>query len=289
MRSKLLERTSLGAIPDTVLKTTASLNTWGTNAIEGSTITRKDAEKILVDEITPGNRPVRDVIETILHERTFRDIVREGRRDIELKTVLEYHESVFGSVLPDAGMWRRVNVRIRGVRHSPPRMEKIVPEMENWIDEYRQRDIEGEDVFTLAAWMHYGFERIHPFSDGNGRVGRLLLNKHFLNRNWPPVHILPEHRDEYPDCLADASGGDLSGLEAFLMKLSASSLLDLLDRLGTKKDKLISLKKASALTGYSEKYLALRCQQGELPALREGREWRTSQFALELYSKHKGR
>lgn len=288
MRSRLLERTSLRSLPEPVLRSMATLNTWGTNAIEGSTITWKDAERILLDAETPGGRPIHDVLETVQHERIFRELMVDIKREISLETVLEIHEGVFKFVLPDAGSWRRVNVRIRGARYSPPRMEKVLLEMEKWVNEYRRRDVEGEDVFSLGAWMHYEFERIHPFTDGNGRVGRLLLNNHFLNRNWPPVHVLPMHRNNYLTSLNDASRNNLSSLEDLLKILSGSSLLDLLDQLGTRKDKLIALKQAARLFPYSEKYLALRCKQGKIPSVMTDHRWYTSKYAVGLYIDQRG-
>ena len=289
LKSKLLERKSLDSLPDSIWKRTSALNTWGTNAIEGSTITWKDAEKILLEGKTPGGKPVRDVSETIQHEVVFRGLLERSKVPITLETVLELHGQVFRLIIPDAGQWRRINVRIQGAKFSPPRMEKIIVELDAWLAEYLRRDIEGEDVFTLAAWMHYEFERIHPFSDGNGRIGRLLLNLHFLKRNWPPVHVLPVHRDDYLNSLNSAAQDDFIPLENLLRTLMASSLLDLLDAVGTAQDELISLKKAAKISPYSENYLALRCKQGELPALKSGREWRTSERALGLYREHTGR
>jgi Fic family protein len=289
MRARLLERTNLNSLPDSIANSAASLNTWGTNAIEGSTISKKEAERILLDGESPGGKPVRDILVTIQHERTFKKLLKTEKKVITLEMVLDLHEDVFIHILPDAGTWRRINVRIRGVRVSPPRMEKVITEMQEWTENYHRMDLEGENVFSLGTWMHYEFERIHPFADGNGRIGRLLLNFHFLKRNWPPVHVLPVHRNDYLNCLNEAAGGDLSHLEEFLKVLSASSLLDLLDQLGTKKDRLISLKEASKITGYSEKYIALRCKQGKIPSLRDGREWRTSQWAMELYADYIGR
>ena len=137
--------------------------------------------------------------------------------------------------------------------------------------------------------MHYTFEWIHPFGDGNGRVGRLLLNLHFLKRNWPPVHVLPSHRDDYLEALDAASEGAYLLLENLLKTLMGASLLDLLDQVGTKKDRLLSLRKIAQTSHYSEKYLALRCKQGELPALKSGREWRTSGRALGIYCDNVGR
>jgi Fic family protein len=289
LRSKLLERTSFETLPESILKRSAAINTWGTNAIEGSTITRSEAEKILLEERSVAGKPIRDVMETIQHEHAFRGLLNRRKREITLKTILELHEEVFRGILYDAGQWRRVNVRIRGAKFTPPRMEKVVREIKKWVDGYRKRDVEGEDVFELGAWMHFNFERIHPFGDSNGRIGRLLLNLHFLRRNWPPVHVLPRNRNQYLEGLNNASNGDFFVLENLVKELMGASLVDLLDQVGTKKDRLISLKSAAREFPYSEKYLALRCKQGELPALMSGREWRTSKRVLELYRDFVGR
>ena len=289
MRSKLLDRISLDSLPESTWKRISALNTWGTNAIEGSTISWQDAERILLKGKTPGGKPVRDVTETIQHEQAFRTILKRVTSPMTLGTVLELHEEVFRLILPDAGHWRRTNVRIAGAGFTPPRMEKVLMEMESWLQTYEERDINGEDVFSLGAWMHYEFERIHPFSDGNGRIGRLLMNLHFLKRNWPPIHVLPAHRDDYLDSLNMAAEGDFEPLEDLMKILMASSLLDLLDQVGTKDDELLSIKEAINSSPYGEKYISLRCKQGEIPSLKSGREWRTSKRALALYQEHGGR
>ena len=188
LRDELITRTPLDSLPEGVWKRVGALNTWGTNAIEGNTLTWREVERLLIDEQSVGGRPVKDVIETLQHEATFRDLIRRRSEPIALNTVLELHESVFRGVKPDAGRWRRVNVRIGGSRYTPPRMEKIVYEMEELLREYERRDADGENPIALGVWLHHRFESIHPLSDGNGRVGRLLLNLHMLKHNWPPVH-----------------------------------------------------------------------------------------------------
>jgi len=289
LRSALLERTSFENLPEDVWKRSAALNTWGTNAIEGSTITREDAERLILEEKSVA-KPVRDVLETLQHERAFRSLLERRHREITLETVLEFHEEVFHGILFDAGQWRRVNVQIRNASFTPPRMEKVVRETDKLMKGYREQDIQGEDVFILGAWMHFEFERIHPFSDGNGRVGRLLLNLHFLRHNWPPIHILPTHRKQYMDGLNNAyKKEDFTQIEKLFKTLMSASLVDLLNQVGTSEDKLISLKKASKETQYSAQYLALRCKQGMLPAVKTGREWYTSKHALKLYLSHIGR
>jgi len=289
LRNDLLTRAPIEALPDAVWKRTGALNTWGTNAIEGNTLTREEVEQLLLEQRSVGDRPVRDVLETLQHEAAFRGLLQRRAVAVRLVTVLELHEAVFKGVLPDAGRWRRINVRIAGAKHAPPRAEKVVPLMAAWEDEYDTRDRRGEPVFPLGAWMHLRFESIHPFSDGNGRVGRLLLNLHFLKHNWPPVHVLPPDRNRYLDALERGHAGDLSALKDLLRVAMGRSLLDLLDQVGTKVDELKPLRRFAAKGGYGAKYLALRAGQGQLPALKVGGDWRTSARALSVYQDLVGR
>lgn len=289
LRDTLLTRTSLDHLPEDVWKRSSALNTWGTNAIEGNTLTWKEVQKLLLEDKSIGNRPVRDVLETIQHESTFRGLLLRKGQPITLVTVLELHESVFKGVKADAGQWRRVNVRITGSTHVPPRMEKVVPEMEALLKVYDSRDMEGAEIFGLGAWFHHGFESVHPFSDGNGRVGRLLLSLHFLKHNWPPVHVLPSDREPYLDAMERGHQSDLSDLVSLLKELMGRSLLDLLDQVGTADDELKPLKRLASKGPYSAHYLSLRAGQGELPAIKVSGDWQSSIRALLLYRELTGR
>ena len=283
LRQELLTRTPLDAIPAGVWKRAGALNTWGTNAIEGNTLTRRDVERILLEQRSVPDRPLHDVMETVQHARAFESLLTRKGTPIRLPAVLELHEAVFRGIKDDAGEWRRVNVRIAGTRHAPPRMEQVVPMMSEWIESYAKKDMLGEDVFSLAAWMHFQFESIHPFSDGNGRVGRLLLNLHFLKHNWPPVHILPPDRNRYLKSLDTGHAESLADLAEFLELAMARSVLDLLDQIGTREDELRPLKKLAGKSPYSAKYLGLRASQNRLPALKISGDWHTSERAIRLY------
>ncbi|HLB67893.1 MAG TPA: Fic family protein [Thermoplasmata archaeon] len=285
LRQELLTRAPLDAVPESVWKREGALNTWGTNAIEGNTLDRREVERVLLEQRSVPGSPIRDVIETIQHARAFEDLLNRRASPIRLSTVLELHEAVFRGILPDAGQWRRVNVRITGVRHAPPRMEKVIPAMEEWEETYAKRDLLGENVFSLAAWMHFEFESIHPFSDGNGRVGRLLLNLHFLKHNWPPVHILPPDRDRYLGCLDEGHAGKLVRMEEFLRVAMGRSVLDLLDQVGTREDELKPLRLLAKRSPYSAKYLGLRAGQERLPALKISGDWHSSERAIRVYRK----
>lgn len=289
LRQQLLTRCPLEGMPDAVWERAGALNTWGTNAIEGNTLTRSDVERLLLEKRGVPNRPVHDILETIQHKDAFRSLLGRRIAPITMLAALELHESVFRGIKANAGQWRHVNVRITGSKYTPPRMEKVIPMMEDWEKEYARRDILGEPVFPLAAWMHHQFEAIHPFADGNGRVGRLLLNLHFLKHNWPPVHVLPPDRTRYLRSLEAAHAADPVPLEDFLAVVMGRSLLDLLDQIGTKEDELKPLKNMETTGPYSAKYLALRASQGKLPAVKMAGDWHTSTRALALYKKETGR
>src|SRR6058998_3909536 len=236
LRAELLTSGPLDTIPDPVWKRTSALNTWGTNAIEGNTLTWSDVEKLLLEQRGVSNRPVPDILETIHHDAAFRGLLQRRAAPVRMATATALHEAVFRGIKPDAGQWRRVNVRIAGVRHVPPRMEKVLALMSAWEESYAKQDMEGAGAFPLGARMHFEFESIHPFSDGNGRVGRLLLNLHFLKHNWPPVHILPSDKDLYLKSLDKGHAGALVDLMDFLRHAMGRSLLDLLDQVGTRED-----------------------------------------------------
>ncbi len=283
LRRKLLDRSALDALPEDVWKRTGALNTWGTNAIEGNTLTRDEVEQVLLEDKSVGNRPLPDVLETTQHAAAFAHLLERRKAPIRIATVLELHEEVFGGIKPDAGQWRRMNVRISGMKHVPPRMEKVLPMMNEWLDAYNRRDLSGEDSLVLGTWMHFAFESIHPFSDGNGRVGRLLLNLHLLKHTWPPVHILPPDRDRYLEALVRGHSGDFRDLEDLFRAAMARSLLDLLDQVGTREDELMPLRTLARSSPYSAKYLGLRAAQEQLPAVKVAGDWHSSPRALDLY------
>ena len=259
--------------------------------IAGNPLTLDEVTRVIESGLTVPNRPVKDLQETILHNSALAEVVSGRICEVNMKSALELHDMIFHGILRGAGQWRRVNVRISGSSYSPPRVEKLLSLLQDWEQHYVAMEMRREDVFSQAAEMHFGFESIHPFTDGNGRVGRLLLNIHFLNHNWPLAHILPHDRDSYLGALESAHHNGLGKLTEFLETNMARSLIFVLDKMGSEADKLLTLDEAKKISGtdYSTKYLALRIQQGELPGIRLNNRWKTSQIAISLYSDIKGR
>ncbi len=291
LREKMLDRGSLRNMPEKTLQESFIFNTWGTNAIEGNTLTLDEVTTVLESGMTVPNRPVRDLLETIQHRSALAEVVSGRISEVSMKCALDLHQHIFHGILIDAGQWRRVNVRISGSRHSPPRVEKLISLLQEWEEHYAIMEMKREDVFVQASEMHFGFESIHPFSDGNGRVGRLLLNMHFLNHNWPLIHILPNDRNSYLDALEGTHGKGVNKLKEFLEINMARSLIFALDMMGSEDDKLLNLNEAREVSGtdYSSKYLALRIKQGELPGIRLNKMWKTSPASINLYREVKGR
>lgn len=293
-------------LPEGVWKRTGALNTWGTNAIEGNTLTQADVERLLLEEKSVAGRPVPDVVETLQHEIAFRGLVWRRTHPIDLVTAQQLHEEVFrGIPAYRPGQWRLTNPHIGGTKYRPPRREKVVTRLESWIRDYDRRVRTKEDVFQLAARFHHEFEAIHPFENGNGRVGRLLLNLHFLKHDWPPVHILPGDRKEYWTALEAGHAGDYNPLTRLLAGAASRSLLDLLDQVGGPEDQLHTLARFQRRpwNPYPAHYLALRARQGPLAAIHvtessapatakqgPGRpRWLTSERALKHYIERRAR
>jgi Fic family protein len=291
LRERMLDRGSMRNLPEKTLQESFILNTWGTNAIEGNSLTLDEVTKVIESGMTVANRPVRDLIETIQHRAALSEVVSGKIGEINMKSALNLHNMIFHGVLLDAGQWRTVNVRISGSKYSPPRVEKLISLIQEWERHYIEMEMKREDVFFQAAEMHFGFESIHPFSDGNGRVGRLLLNIHFLNHNWPLLQILPQDRNSYLKALESAHHNGMNSLKSFLETNMARSLVFVLDMVGSEDDKLLTLNEAKKASGtdYSTKYLALRIQQGEIPGIRLNSRWKTSPVAIGLYREIKGR
>ena len=291
LRERLLDRGSIRNMPENVIQESLILNTWGTNAIEGNTLTLDEVTTVIERGRSVPNRPMRDLLETVQHQSALAEVVSGRAGEVSMKNALDLHHMIFHGLLLDAGQWRRVNVRISGSRHSPPRVEKIISLLQGWEQNYVVMEMRREDVFLQAAKTHFSFESIHPFSDGNGRVGRLLLNAHFLNHNWPLIYILPHDRVSDIDALESAHLEGLNKLTKFLEINMARSLIFILDMIGSEEDKLLTLNEAREVLGtdHSSKYLALRIQQGELPGIRLNKMWKTSLAAINLYRETKGR
>ena len=192
--------------------------TYHTNSIEGSTLTEPDTAAILFDNVTIQNKTLVEQLEAKNHQTAFLyllDYLVDGG-NINETFILKLHSILMNGIRPDAGLYRRHAVRIVGT-HVPTanylRIPDLVPEVVRLTKSTRTKN----DIVGLCSSVHAKFEQIHPFSDGNGRIGRLLMNAMLLEQNCAPAIIRQETKRLYYTYLHKAqTEGDESQLTSYL-------------------------------------------------------------------------
>ena len=190
--------------------------TYHSNSIEGSTLTEPDTAAILFDNVALPNKSLIEQLEAKNHQTAlnylFDYIAKKEKINEDL--VLKLHSILMNGVRPDAGVYRDHAVRITGV-NLPTANYASVPKLTSEI--MTRAALKTKDIIALSASVHSKFEQIHPFSDGNGRVGRLLMNAMLLSANLAPAIIRNEQKQLYYTYLYKAqTKEDNSQLEGFL-------------------------------------------------------------------------
>lgn len=209
--------------------------TYHSNAIEGNTLTLRET-KVVLEGITVGGKTLREHFEAINHRDAIlyvEEIVSKAEALSEWQ-IRNIHGLVLKSINDrEAGRYRRENVVIAGASTMPPDFLHLPAEMAALIDWYEKAG--AMHPVERAAELHTRFVKIHPFVDGNGRTGRLLLNFELMKAGFPPAIIRKEDRLAYYDALDKAcvSGdyGDIARLVAESVQRSLDTYLDVL-RLG---------------------------------------------------------
>ena len=161
--------------------------TYNTNAIEGNTLTLRETDMVLRG-LTIDKKPLKDHMEAVGHKEAFefvRELVQNGESLTE-RVIQQIHYLVLADKKDDRGVYRRIPVRIMGAQHEPVQPYMIKPCMERLLADYEEST---EHIVTRMARFHIEFERIHPFIDGNGRTGRLLVNLELMKAGYPPIDI----------------------------------------------------------------------------------------------------
>ena len=168
---------------------------FNTNAIEGSTIRREEVPRILRNPVaeTAEERETKGVANAV-------NYIKKAREDLSIELLMKLHELCFKGSKGFAGQLRHVEVAVvdaqgrilhRGVPAA--QLELALRDMISWYKENKRKF----RPLVLAAILHDQFEYIHPFQDGNGRAGRLLLNFILLRNGYPPINISLDDRAEY--------------------------------------------------------------------------------------------
>ena len=174
--------------------------TYNTNAIEGSKLTDKEVKEVIEENKWPEKSKA-DIAEAYGVKEAL-DFIRTTKEHISLKLLKEIHKIVFKNSKKFAGEFRNpgeevvVANQLGQIVHEGAPQSRIIALLQELIDWY----ISNKDKYPaliLAAVVHNQFENIHPFADGNGRVGRIILNNILLKHNLPPINIELRNRYEY--------------------------------------------------------------------------------------------
>lgn len=177
------------------------LFTYSTNAIEGSEVNQKEVKEILEENKWPQDVKRADISETYGVAEAVKHI-RKTKEHISIPLIKKLHFIVFRNSKNFAGKFRKkgeeVAVRdslgnILHVGAPSNRIRGLLEELIEWYNKHKNK----YPPILLSAVIHNQFETIHPFLDGNGRIGRLLLNNILLKYNFPPVNIYFKNRREY--------------------------------------------------------------------------------------------
>jgi Fic family protein len=208
--------------------------TYHSNAIEGSTLSLRDTQLVLEGYAPSGGKTMREIYEARNHDRALRMLERwaeERPSPLADQDLLDVHAQVLADIDPvNAGRSRSARVLIKGTRFIPPGSQKfddLIPRM------LELATAQGVPPALQAAELHYNLVAIHPFSDGNGRTARLVMNHHLLRHGYPHAIIEVEERAEYLAALEEANEGRCQPFATFVLKSVEHSIQRLIGETGS--------------------------------------------------------
>ena len=184
--------------------------TYNSNAIEGNTLTLHETALVILEGLTIDSKPLKDHLEAVGHRDAFNYVIAISENDEPLseRIIKEIHSLVLMTDAENKGKYREVPVTILGALDTPPEPVYISEQMEKLLKAYAA---DTRHTVEKIADFHIQFERIHPFIDGNGRTGRLIMNLELIKSGYPPVDVKFKDRRLYISCFRDYAETGNSG------------------------------------------------------------------------------
>ena len=263
---KLLQNKDNQRVLDKWLKTELA---YTSNAIEGNTLTRRETELAIEEQITTASKPINDYLEARNHAKAFDFIcdAANNKARIDENYVLQIHKIILSGIDDvNAGFYRSVRVRISGsttVLPNPVKVPDLMSEFGIWLLE------KSDDILIKALEAHYRLVSIHPFTDGNGRTARLLLNSILLENGYAPIIIRKIDRKRYLTALETYQTKDNSEpYYKFMLSALNRSLKMMIDLLDVKKaepqGKLLTIAKFAKLAGLPVSTIRYWMKEGKI-------------------------
>lgn len=204
--------------------------TYHSTAIEGNTLTHSETQIVLEKGVTIGGKSLREQLEIIGHKEALDFVIELANPGtlIREREIREIHSLVMkGQEQAESGAYRTINVKAAGTDFVYPDHLHVPGLMAQFVELAGTEDLHP---IRLASKVHQQFVAIHPFRDGNGRVGRLLLNLILIRAGYPIAVIPLERRSEYINALVAAQSGEgLDGLDQLVMDAVEVSLRETLE------------------------------------------------------------
>lgn len=180
-------------------------HTYNSNAIEGNTLTLQETALVL-QGVTIDKKPLKDHLEAVGYKEAFQYVEELAKQDKDLSEfdIKSIHNLVLADRPEDRGTFRRVNVRIAGALTTPVQPYLIEPKIEELLNNYNVWS-KSMHIVERVANFHLQFESIHPFIDGNGRTGRLIMNLQLIKEGLPAINIKFADRRKYYDAFDEYS------------------------------------------------------------------------------------
>lgn len=178
---------------------------YHSNHLEGSTFSKEELDKLLTEKKVYGNHSLDDVIETRNSLEVFDEVINDSDKVIDKFMLFNWHRILKKGTVDDeihnTGMWKKYENKLRGVDLKLSFPAEVDNLMYNLLADWNEK--ENVTIKDIADF-HYKFELIHPFQDGNGRIGRFIILKQCIEKDIDLIAIDDEYSDEYKNALYNA-------------------------------------------------------------------------------------
>jgi Fic family protein len=189
-------RTGKSSLLNLIIEAELPEAVYNSNAIENSTLTMRETERILLELEVSRNVSVREVFEAKNLARVTEFLRDKPNYELTLENLLLLHKMLIGGIDDSiAGRLRERNEYVRVGAHIAPAPEHLERLLEDLVVNFKASS--DDHIVERVARFHLEFERIHPFNDGNGRIGRLLINLQLASASLPPVIIRNKGKRDY--------------------------------------------------------------------------------------------
>ncbi len=211
---------------------------YNTNSIEGNSLTLQETDLLLNHDKSPNGADLREIYDHINEKETFDYILKNNKiLKINNETIIKIHSMLLNKIDNRLGGYRTHNVRVVGADFETTQSEYVITDMNILLKWYKINN-KKLNPLVLCALFHEKFERIHPFYDGNGRTGRMLVNLILLQKDYPPLIVENKKRKEYYDSLSSGHKANLNEIDidkyASLVKFFYDELICTYDKIFSK-------------------------------------------------------